>query len=155
MSRCSLAGKGKIGTVIKPVFSHGPSKDAIAIREEVFCREQGYRNEFDDLDKESISLVLYLDEYPIATGRLVKLDPARYQAGRLAVRKEYRGRQVGSYLLRFLCKKAKELGATTVIVHSQLDKRGFYLKLGFRILGDGEIDFDEGNPHVYMIRDAY
>ena len=141
--------------MVKPVFSHGPSKDAVAIREEVFCKEQGYQKEFDELDPESISLVLYLDGFPIATGRLVKLDPSKYQIGRVAVKKEYRGKQIGSYIVRFLCKKARELGAATVLVHSQLEKRAFYLKLGFRILGDGEIDFDEGHPHVYLVRDAY
>ncbi len=141
--------------MVHPVFSIGPSKDAKAIRQSVFCDEQGYQNEFDDLDPASISLVLYLNEKPIATGRIVKVDPSQYQIGRIAVLKEYRGREIGSYLVRFLCKKAREMGARTCIVHAQLEKRGFYLRLGFQILGDGEIDFDEGHPHVYMIRDAY
>ena len=141
--------------MIHPVYSHGPSIDAKAIREEVFCREQGYQKEFDELDEASVSLVLYLDKEPIATGRLVKIDPSRYQIGRIAVKREYRGKQVGSYLVRFLAKKAKELGARTVIVHAQIEKRSFYARLGFKILGEGEIDFDEGHPHVYMVRDAY
>ena len=141
--------------MVHPVFTLGPSEDAKAIREEVFCREQGYENEFDELDASSISLVLYLDGIAIATGRLVKIDPSQYQIGRLAVLKPYRGREIGSYAVRFLCKKAREMGARTCLVHAQLEKRGFYLRLGFRILGDGEIDYDEGHPHVYMIRDAY
>ena len=141
--------------MIRPVYSLGPSEDAKAIREEVFCREQGYQNEFDELDADSISLVLYLDETPIATGRLTKIDPSCYQIGRVAVRKPYRGKQVGSYLVRFLCKKAREMGARTCIVHAQMEKRAFYARLGFRLVGEGEIDFDEGHPHVYMSRDAY
>ena len=141
--------------MVHPVFTLGPSEDAKAIREEVFCREQGYENEFDELDASSISLVLYLDGIAIATGRLVKIDPSQYQIGRLAVLKPYRGREIGSYAVRFLCKKAREMGARTCLVHAQLEKRGCYLRLGFRILGDGEIDYDEGHPHVYMIRDAY
>ncbi len=141
--------------MVHPLFTLGPSEDAKAIRKEVFCEEQGYQNEFDELDPDSISLVLYLDKEPIATGRLVKIDPSQYQIGRIAVRKPYRHKQIGSYLMRFLCKKAREMGAATCIVHAQLEKRAFYLRLGFKILGDGEIDFDEGHPHVYMIRDAY
>ena len=141
--------------MVKPVFSHGLSEDARYIREEVFCKEQGYQNEFDELDESAISLVLYFNDAPIATGRLVKIDPSQYQIGRVAVLKEYRHKEIGSYLVRFLCKKARQLGASTCIVHAQLEKRSFYLRLGFKILGDGEIDFDEGHPHVYMIRDAF
>ena len=141
--------------MIKPVFSHGLPEDARLIREEVFCKEQGYQNEFDDLDETAISLVLYRNGTPIGTGRLTKIDPSQYQIGRVAVRKPYRNQEIGSYLVKFLCKKAKQLGASTCLVHAQLEKRSFYLRLGFKIIGDGEIDFDEGHPHVYMIRDAY
>ena len=139
--------------MIKPVFSVGPSQDAALIRIEVFCKEQGYVHEMDDLDPTSISLVLYLDDTPIATGRLAKVDPATYQLGRIAVRKPYRKQKVGSYLVEFLCTKAKELGANKVIAHSQLDKQEFYRKLGFYEIGNGAIDYDEGVPHLYLARD--
>ena len=139
--------------MIKPVFTIGPSPDAKRIREEVFCVEQGYEQEFDEMDPTSVSLVLYWDSEPIATGRLIKIDPATYQLGRIAVLKSYRGKKVGSYLVEFLCVKAKELGANKVIAHSQLDKQGFYRKLGFYEFGDGAIDYDEGGPHLYLARD--
>ena len=141
--------------MVKPVFTIGPSPVAKQIREEVFCREQGFREEFDDSDASSISLVLYLDEVGIATGRLVKLDPATYQIGRVAVRKPYRHRQIGSYLMEFLCQKARELGAKTCLVHSQLDKRGFYNRLGFYEFDGGVIDEEEGVPHIYLAKDLY
>ena len=139
--------------MVKPVFSIGPSKEAKMIREEVFCAEQGYVHEFDELDPTSVSLVLFLEDTPIATGRLTKIDPATYQLGRICVRKPYRGKKVGSYLVEFLCAKAKELGAIRVIAHSQLDKQAFYRKLGFYDFGEGAIDYDEGMPHLYLARD--
>lgn len=141
--------------MIKPVFTLGPSEDAKAIRTEVFMEEQGFQNEFDELDPASISLVLYRDDYPIATGRLVKIDPATYQIGRIAVRKEFRHKQVGSYLMVFLCEKARTMGAKTAIVHAQLDKRAFYNRIGFYEYGGGIIDYDEGVPHIYLAKDLY
>ena len=141
--------------MVKPLFTIGPSEDAKAIRIEVFCDEQGFKNEFDELDQGSISLVLYLDEVPIATGRLTKVDPATYQIGRIAVRKPYRGQRVGSYLMEFLCQKARELGAKTCIVHAQLDKRSFYNRLGFYDFAGGVVDEDEGVPHIYLAKYLY
>ena len=144
-----------IRTMVKPVFTIGPSEDAKQIRTEVFMDEQGFKNEFDELDPTSVSLVLYLDGTPIATGRLIKVDPATYQIGRIAVRKEFRHKQIGSYLMAFLCEKARTMGATTAIVHAQLDKRDFYNRLGFYEYSGGVIDEDEGVPHIYLAKDLY
>lgn len=141
--------------MVKPVFSVGLTPDAKLIREEVFIQEQGFQNEFDEADETAISLVLYLDGTPIATGRLTKIDPATYQIGRIAVRKEYRHQKVGSYLMGFLCTKARELGAKTAIVHAQVDKRLFYERLGFREFGDGVVDEDEGVPHIYLAKSLF
>ena len=141
--------------MVQPKFSLGITDDARAIREEVFVREQGFQNEFDEDDETAVTLVLYLDGIAIATGRLIKVDPATYQIGRVAVRKPYRGKQVGSYLMEFLCEKARTLGARTAIVHAQLDKRGFYNRLGFYEYAGGLIDEDEGVPHIYLAKDLY
>lgn len=139
--------------MIKPVFTIGITPDAKLIREEVFIKEQGFTNEFDEDDKTCVTLVLYLDDIPIATGRLLKVDPATYQIGRVAVRAPYRHKQVGSYLMSFLCEKARTLGATTAIVHAQVSKRDFYNRLGFYEFGGGVIDEDEGVPHIYLSKD--
>ena len=153
MKRC--LGGDNIHGMVKPVFQLGPSADAKAIREEVFCAEQGFKNEFDELDPTSTSLVLYLDGYPIATGRIGKVDPATYAIGRVAVRKPYRGMRIGSYLMEFLCERARQMGAKTVMVHAQLDKRGFYNRLGFYEFAGGVIDEDEGVPHIHLAKDLY
>ena len=141
--------------MIKPLFHIGLTPDAKLIREEVFMQEQGFEHEFDEQDETAITLVLYLDDYPIATGRLIKVDPATYQIGRIAVRKMFRHQQVGSYLMSFLCEKARDLGAKTAIVHAQLDKRAFYNRLGFYEYGGGVIDEDEGVPHIYLAKDLW
>ena len=142
-------------SMVKPVFTIGPSPQARAIREEVFVREQGFEEEFDEADASSISLVLYFDGNPIATGRLVKVDPATYSIGRVAVRKPFRGKNVGTYLMEFLFEKARELGALTVLVHAQLDKQHFYRRLGFIDDQDGLVDYEQDVAHIHLRKALY
>ena len=73
--------------MIKPVFTLGTSLEAKEIRQEVFVQEQGFQNEFDEYEKTATTLVLFLDDIPIATGRLRTLDPETYKIERVAVRK--------------------------------------------------------------------
>ncbi len=138
--------------MIKPLFQHSLPLEAKAIREEVFVKEQGFKNEFDEIDPLCWHLVLFLDQTPISTGRLQEIDPETYQIGRVAVRKLFRGNSVGTYTVKFLCTKAKTLGARKVVLYSQLDKVDFYKKIGFREYGDGEVVLEEGVPHVKMYK---
>ena len=138
--------------MVKPVFTVGPSKDAVAIREEVFVKEQHVVHEMDEFDAQSWSLVLYLDNIPMATGRIYKIDPATYQVGRVAVRAPFRHQGVGTYVMKFLQRKAIELGANTLKLHAQVDKIAFYRSVGYTLDGDGEVFFDENIPHVHMIK---
>ena len=45
-------------------------KEAKDIRREVFVDEQGFKNEFDDIDNTAIHLVCYDKEKPIGTARI-------------------------------------------------------------------------------------
>ena len=136
--------------MIKPVFHFSLPEDAKAIREQVFVKEQGFQHEFDDFDAQSWHLVLYLDNHPIATGRIHELDPETYQIGRVAVLKSFRGQSVGTYVVKFLCNKIISLGARKAILLAQADKQAFYRKIGFRPDPYGEVIMDEGVPHVKM-----
>ena len=136
--------------MVKPVFTIGPSADAKAIRRKVFVEEQGAVNEFDDADPSSWSLVLYWDNVPIATGRLTHIDPSKYAIGRVAVIKEFRHKKIGTYVLKFLERKAYEIGAVSIELHAQVDKIPFYEKNGYHIIGDGEVYYEEGIPHQTM-----
>lgn len=148
----ALAKKQKGKIMIKPIFHFGLTDDAKLIREEVFVKEQGFVEEFDEIDGKSWHLVLYLDETPISTGRLWEIDPETYQIGRVAVRKEFRHMKVGTYTVKFLCNKALSLGARKAILASQVDKTSFYHAIGFRPFPEGEIFYDEGCPHIMMYK---
>ena len=50
------------------------SDDAKMIRESVFMKEQGFENEFDEIDDIAIHIVLYDNKNPVATCRIFKED---------------------------------------------------------------------------------
>ena len=104
-------------------------QEAKDIRIKVFMEEQGFKDEFDDLDQECRHLVVF-DQ-----NKLI---------GRIAVIKEYRGKKVGQYIVQSACSLLKG----TVCLHAQLQAKGFYEKLGFKAYG--EIDYDEDCPHTWM-----
>lgn len=68
-------------------------EEAVQIREEVFMREQGFQEEFDEIDGRAVHLVLYCDGSPAAVCRFYQdRMNGEYLIGRLAVRKAYRGK---------------------------------------------------------------
>jgi predicted GNAT family N-acyltransferase len=135
---------------VQAKFTFGITEDAKKIRYTVFTEEQGYKDDVDEIDKTAVELVLYLDKVAIATARLFEVDPETYHVGRVCVLKPYRGKKVGSYLMKFIEVKARSLGARKLILDSQLPREGFYLALGYKEVGDGEVFLDEGQPHVHM-----
>ncbi|HHX71050.1 MAG TPA: GNAT family N-acetyltransferase, partial [Gallicola sp.] len=46
------------------------NKDIIKIREEVFIKEQEFNDEFDEIDENSLHILYYYNENPVATARL-------------------------------------------------------------------------------------
>ena len=67
--------------------------EAIAIREEVFLNEQGFKREFDEFEGESRHFVLCVEGKGAGTARVrYASEFGAFKIGRIAVRKEYRGR---------------------------------------------------------------
>jgi len=124
------------------------------IREKVFIEEQGFSNEFDEIDEQSIHLLLYIDKKPVATGRLYKKmtdgenTEVIYAIGRVAVLPEYRKLHLGSKVLELLEEKAKEIGAGKIELSAQCAVREFYEKNGY--VAKGDIYYDEFCPHIRM-----
>lgn len=132
-------------------FLHPDAKD---IREKVFVEEQGFQNEFDDLDKKSQHIVIYETDYfePIATCRYYESDlKGEYIVGRVAVIKGFRGKGIGSILLKNVEREVKKLNGTSISAHAQCKAIGFYNSLGYKEYG--EIEDDEGVPHIWMKKD--
>ena len=120
-----------------------------AIRKTVFVEEQRVPEEleWDDLDEHSYHIMaLAADGTPIGTGRLLRDG----HIGRMAVLKEWRGKGVGSALLKLLLEIAYKMGFDEVKLHAQTHTVGFYARHGFAIEG-GEF-MEAGIPHVVMSR---
>ena len=65
------------------------TEDEKYIREVVFVKEQGFVDEFDEIDDNSIHIVFYDMDKPIACCRCYTLkDKTEYMLGRFAVIKE-------------------------------------------------------------------
>ena len=122
-------------------------EEAINIRTKVFVEEQGFKEEFDTIDKIAEHLILFVDDNPIGTCRYYKKDDS-YYFGRLAILKEYRNKNYGSLLLKEAINNFKKENAHKVILNSQLSAKDFYIKHGF--LQEGEVFYEEGCPHIKM-----
>ena len=98
-------------------------QEAKDIRIKVFMKEQGFENEFDDIDQISSHIVV-------------------------AVLKEYRNQHIGNLLLKSAEKEIKKLNGDLIVVHAQVRVSPFYENQGY--IQFGQIDDDEGVPHMWM-----
>ena len=117
------------------------------IRITVFMQEQGFTEEFDDLDGVATHLVLFDEQEPVATCRIWLAEDG-YHVGRLAVVKEKRGTGLGSLMLAAAETHVRALGGCSISLHAQCRAEQFYRKCGYAPYG--EIDYDEGVEHVHM-----
>ena len=124
-------------------------KEAMDIRQEVFVQEQGFHDEFDDIDKIAWHILLYCDKQPAACCRLFPSQRENtYTIGRVAVRKQYRGQDFGKLIMQhaenWLCEKR----VRTLELSAQVRVRAFYESLGYT--ASGEEYLDEFCPHIHM-----
>ena len=127
--------------------------EAETIRREVFMEEQGFVNEFDDIDDIAIHLVAFEDGIPAACCRIFPENEdasAVYILGRLAVVKTARGNGLGAFLLKEAADAAASRGAAVLRLHAQLAAAPFYEKNGFTRFGN--VEYEEHTPHIWMER---
>lgn len=131
-------------------FYNSLPQEAKMIREKVFIEEQGFQNEFDDIDFTCLHLVIFQDNQPIGCARMFD-DHGKMILGRIAVLKEYRHLHIGSFILQCLEEKAKELRYSSIILSAQVQASHFYLKNGYEAYGEEYLD--EHCPHIHMRKD--
>lgn len=122
-------------------------QDAKLIRKLVFISEQNIseQDEWDDQDAISQHFVVYDQNQPIATARLL----ANNSVGRVAVLKAYRGQGIGRLIMLEIIAYAQAQKRPNLQLSSQVHAISFYEKLGFSIQGD---EYDEcGIPHIEMV----
>ena len=125
-----------------------PDPEGMKLREEVFVQEQRFPYDADACDDVSYHLTIYCGKFCGGTGRIYAEHGGGFHAGRIAVKKDYRGLGLGKALLCELEKKAKELGGSRLVVGAQLQAKGFYEACGFS--EKGSVYLEDGVKHILM-----
>lgn len=123
-----------------------------AVRKMVFVEEQAVplELELDEYDATATHFLMRDDAgSPVATARLLDKHGLA-KIGRVAVRKEVRGRGLGLELMQAVLELAHKRGFTEAVLDSQTYAIPFYERLGFAAEGE-EFD-DAGIPHFLMRR---
>ena len=130
------------------ISSGGNIESCKEVRKIVFCDEQGYsEEEYDELDLTATHILMLKDDKPIATGRIIDCGDY-FKLGRIAVLKEYRGKNLGVQLVSEMIIVANRMGATHFKIGAQSYTKAFYEKLGFKQIGE---EYYEGHvPHIKM-----
>ena len=130
------------------VFKELP-KESTFVRETVFVHEQGFNEEFDDIDNISTHIVMFEESEPVAVCRVYFDDVLNtFVFGRLAVVSSCRGKGLGAQILNYAEKLVEEMGGQSMILHAQVRVKQFYEKQGYSSYG--EVDLDEDCPHIWM-----
>ncbi len=128
---------------------NGLCGDAMYIRETVFINEQGFCDEFDEIDKSAVHLVAYDEDKPVATCRFFWSDERNtYLLGRLAVLKEYRKNHLGSVIMTKAESLVRENNGVSIELHAQEQAIKFYEKQGYSVCSD--MEYEEHCPHYWM-----
>jgi predicted GNAT family N-acyltransferase len=124
-------------------------QDALALRHDVFCREQGVppREEQDGRDHEGLHLVAIADGQLVGTCRLL-LVGSTAQFSRLAVLAAYRRRGIATALLELAEAEARAAGARRLVLHAQTYAQTLYERAGYR--PRGRVFVEAGIEHVAM-----
>lgn len=122
---------------IKWLMSYDDLTDVFNIRRKVFIDEQGVKEELeiDGSDIDAINLLLYVDNIPIGTGRIIMTND-QYTLGRISILKEFRKKGYGKVIVSNLVNKAYEIGGKTQFLHAQKQVIDFYKSLGFKVCSE-------------------
>ncbi len=133
---------------IEFLFFNNITDETKYIREEVFVKEQGFIEEFDDKENSCIHALLRYNNLAAATARFYPINNNSWQIGRFAVMKEFRHKGIGTILIHKIEEKIKEKGGVKAVLSAQKQAEQFYISAGYTSYGD--IYYDQHSPHIHM-----
>ena len=135
--------------MIEMVVTNSLHPDAMKVRKEVFIDEQGFHDEFDDIDEIADHYLLYVDGEIAGCCRVFpSKDNRTYTLGRLAIRKKFRGKSYGKLIMRKVEEWIKKNSIPVLELSAQVRVRPFYEEIGYVASGDEYLD--ENCPHIHM-----
>jgi predicted GNAT family N-acyltransferase len=134
---------------VRPTRDRGEIDQALALREQVFCVEQGVplAADQDGLDDLAIQVVAVESGRVIGTCRVL-VDAGVGRLGRMAVEAPARGRGLGAAILAAAEQSARDAGARVMRLHAQGYVEDLYAAAGYTPYGEPFVE--EGIPHVAM-----
>jgi predicted GNAT family N-acyltransferase len=134
---------------VRPTRDDREVTAALALREEVFCGEQGVSlaDERDGRDDDALHLIVEDDGTVVATCRLL-FEGTTVKLGRMAVARSRRGLGLARMLLTEADTQARALGAERIVLAAQLSAKALYERAGYGAYGD--VFLDAGIEHVMM-----
>ena len=134
---------------VRPTRDEAEVAAALALREEVFCGEQGVSlaEERDGRDEEALHLVVVDDGVVVGTCRLL-VEGTTVKLGRMAVSRTRRGLGLARALITEAEARARALGAERMELAAQLNAQALYDRAGYDSYGD--VFLDAGIEHVMM-----
>lgn len=154
----------------------GVRDDAFAVRRAVFMDEQGYENEFDEVDESPacVHLVLYVGGEPAGCARVFPEELERtmspdaptspscaldegvdtgacYLLGRVAVTSGMRRRGLARAIVDAAEEAARAAGAQLIKLHAQEYIRSLYAGADYEQIAPVDYE-DEGQPHLWMAK---
>jgi predicted GNAT family N-acyltransferase len=126
-------------------------RGAFAVRERVFCGEQGVprEEEIDGRDKQAQHLVALTPDGRRVIGTLrLLVDGEEAKVGRVAVEREWRRRGIAARMLALALARARERGCVRVRLAAQLAATDVYRRAGFAV--ESEPFEEAGIQHVWM-----
>jgi predicted GNAT family N-acyltransferase len=134
---------------VRPARDRGEVKQALALREQVFCVEQGVElaADRDGLDDLAIQVVAIESGRVIGTCRVL-VDGDVGRLGRMAVKAGSRGRGLGAAILAAAEQSARDAGARLMRLHAQRYIEDLYAAAGYTAYGEPFLE--EGIEHVGM-----
>ena len=123
-------------TLTSPIY-----QDALAIRKAVFIDEQKVPQSW-EIEHEAgpIYFVGYLDAKPAVCARALLENENTWHIQRVACLKEFRRQGLAKKLLQYIEHKAKENKLAYLTLGAQDQAQGFYLSLGYHVVGAGFLD---------------
>ncbi len=120
-----------------------------ALRLEVFVKEQNVPSqiELDEEDAHALHIIAIDNGITVGCARII-LSENDAHIGRLAVKKEYRKKNIGFQICKFIIDYCNNKGYKNIWLNSQIGAKGFYEKLGFK--PQGETFFEAGIEHIKM-----
>jgi predicted GNAT family N-acyltransferase len=134
---------------VRPARDRYEIDQALALREQVFCVEQGVplAADQDGLDDDAIQVIAIESGRVIGTCRVL-IEDRIGRLGRMAVEASARGGGLGAAILAAAEQSARDAGASLMRLHAQRYVEDLYAAAGYTPYGEPFVE--EGIPHVGM-----